>query len=149
RLDGLYLDGRHPISVSFSNAREDAVRRDFTINGMFYDPETEQVIDYVNGQADLAAGIIRAIGDPYARFAEDHLRMLRAIRLAARLGFTIESETFAAIQELASTIVDIAWERIGDEVSKILTEPSLARDSHFPPEQQRRSGARYAFELMS
>lgn len=121
RSDGAYLDGRHPTSVHFGNAQEDAQRRDFTINGMFYDPLTEEIIDYVNGQEDLRVGIIRAIGDPYARFAEDRLRMLRAIRLAARLDFAIAPDTFAAIQELASTISDIAWERIGDEMSKILT----------------------------
>jgi putative nucleotidyltransferase with HDIG domain len=149
RLDGLYLDGRHPVHVTFSNAREDAVRRDFTINGMFYDPETEQVIDYVNGQTDLTAGVIRAIGDPHARFAEDRLRMLRAIRLAARLGFTIEAETFAAMQELAPTIVDIAWERIGDEIIKILTEPSFDKGPHLSLAQPRQNGARHAFELLS
>ncbi len=148
RLDGLYLDGRHPSSVSFSNAREDAVRRDFTINGMFYDPETEQVIDYVDGRADLAAGVIRAIGDPHARFSEDRLRMLRAIRLAARLGFIIESETFAAIQELAPTIVEIAWERIGDEIIKILIEPSLERSAQGVSGARQHSGPRTAFELM-
>lgn len=133
RSDGVYFDGRHPESICFTNAREDAQRRDFTINGMFYDPTSEQVIDYVNGQQDLAAGVIRAIGDPYARFSEDRLRMLRAIRLAARLGFAIEADTFAAIQELAPTIVDIAWERIGDEVVKALTE----------------GGAKRAFELLT
>ncbi|MGH8006392.1 MAG: CCA tRNA nucleotidyltransferase [Candidatus Binatia bacterium] len=122
RSDGVYLDGRHPVDVRFSDAREDALRRDFTINGMFYDPAAEQVIDYVGGRQDLTDRIIRAIGDPYARFTEDRLRMLRAVRLAARLGFTIAPETFAAIQKLAPTIVDIAWERIGDEVVKILTE---------------------------
>jgi poly(A) polymerase len=133
RSDGIYLDGRHPTSVHFSNAYEDAQRRDFTINGMFYDPLTEEVIDYVGGREDLRAGIIRAIGDPYARFAEDRLRMLRAIRLAARLNFTITPATFAAIQDLASSIVDIAWERIGDEMIKILTG----------------RGAKRAFELLS
>lgn len=127
RADGVYVDGRHPTSVRFSDAREDALRRDFTINGMFYDPVTEQVIDYVEGQEDLAAGLMRAIGDPYARFTEDRLRMLRGVRLAARLGFTIVPETFSAIQELAPTIVDIAWERIGDEVIKILTEGGAQR----------------------
>ncbi len=127
RSDGIYLDGRHPVTVRFSDAREDALRRDFTINGMFYDPVSEQVIDYVGGQRDLAAGIIRAIGDPRARLAEDRLRMLRAIRLSARLGFAIVPETFAAIQELAQTIVDIAWERIGDEIIKILTEGEAKR----------------------
>jgi poly(A) polymerase len=127
RSDGIYLDGRHPVSVRFSDVREDALRRDFTINGMFYDPVSEQVIDYVGGRQDLAAGIIRAIGDPHARLAEDRLRMLRALRLAARLGFAIAPETFAAIQELAPTIVDISWERIGDEVIKILTEGEAKR----------------------
>lgn len=133
RSDGVYLDGRHPASVRFSDPREDALRRDFTINGMFYDPVTEQVIDYVNGRQDLAAGVIRAIGDPHARFSEDRLRMLRAVRLAARFGFTIEAKTFTAIQELASTIIDIAWERIGEEIIKILSE----------------KGAKRAFELLS
>ncbi len=133
RSDGLYLDGRHPTSVHFGNAQEDAQRRDFTINGMFYDPLTEEVIDYAGGRADLRAGIIRAIGDPYARFAEDRLRILRAVRLAARLDFTIAPDTFAAIQHLAPSIVDIAWERIGDEVVKILTG----------------RGAKRAFELLS
>jgi poly(A) polymerase len=133
RSDGVYFDGRHPESIRFTDAREDAQRRDFTINGMFFDPTTEQVIDYVKGRQDLAAGVIRAIGDPYARFSEDRLRMLRAIRLAARLGFTLDVNTFAAIQELAPTIVDIAWERIGDEVVKALTE----------------GGAKRAFELLT
>lgn len=127
RADGAYLDGRHPASVRFSDPREDALRRDFTINGMFYDPVTEEVIDYVGGRRDLARRVIRAIGDPYARFAEDRLRMIRAIRLAARLGFAIDPETFAAIRALAPTIVDIAWERIGDEVVKILTEGGAKR----------------------
>ena len=133
RADGVYLDGRHPTSVRFSDAREDALRRDFTINGMFFDPATDQVIDYVEGQQDLAQQVIRAIGDPYARFTEDRLRMIRAIRFAARLGFSIAPQTFAAIQELAPTITDIAWERIGDEVVKILTE----------------GGAQRAFQLLS
>jgi poly(A) polymerase len=141
RADGLYLDGRHPVNVRFSNAYEDAQRRDFTINGMFYDPASEQVIDYVNGQQDLAVGIVRAIGDPHARFAEDRLRMLRAVRLAARLGFTIDTDTFAAVQELAPTIVDIAWERIGDEIIKLLTEAG--------PEPSRKGGAKRAFLLLS
>ncbi|MSQ47964.1 MAG: CCA tRNA nucleotidyltransferase [Deltaproteobacteria bacterium] len=133
RSDGVYFDGRHPASVHFSNAQEDARRRDFTINGMFYDPLTEEVIDYVGGREDLQAGVIRAIGDPYARFAEDRLRMLRAVRLAARLDFTITPDTFAAIHDLAPTIGDIAWERIGDEIIKILTG----------------RGAKRAFELLS
>ena len=133
RSDGVYLDGRHPESIRFSSPREDALRRDFTINGMFYDPVVEEVIDYVHGRQDLAAGVIRAIGDPHARFSEDRLRMLRAVRLAARLNFTIAKKTFVAVQELAPTIVDIAWERIGDEITKILTE----------------RGAKRAFELLA
>jgi tRNA nucleotidyltransferase/poly(A) polymerase len=122
RADAVYLDGRHPTAVRFSSPEDDARRRDFTINGMFLDPVTEQVIDYVGGQADLRAGIIRAIGDPAARISEDRLRMLRAVRFAARLGFEIEPATFAAIQAVAPSITDIAWERIGDEIIRILTD---------------------------
>ena len=122
RADGDYLDGRHPVTVRFSDAREDALRRDFTINGMFFDPLTDAVIDYVGGQVDLNNRIIRAIGDPTARFQEDHLRMIRAVRFAARLGFSIAAETFAAMQQFAPTLAEIAWERIGEEVVKILTE---------------------------
>jgi len=127
RSDGAYLDGRHPESIRFSSPREDALRRDFTINGMFYDPDAGEVIDYVHGKQDLNTGVIRAIGDPHARFSEDRLRMLRAVRLAARLNFTIAKKTFSAIQELAPTIVDIAWERIGDEIIKILTGRNVKR----------------------
>jgi tRNA nucleotidyltransferase/poly(A) polymerase len=122
RADAVYLDGRHPSSVRFSSPEDDAQRRDFTINGMFLDPVTDAVIDYVGGQADLRAGIIRAIGDPAARISEDRLRMLRAVRFAARLGFVIEPATSAAIQEAARSITDIAWERIGDEVVRMLTD---------------------------
>lgn len=149
RSDGVYLDGRHPTSVHFSDAREDALRRDFTINGMFYDLLTEQVIDYVGGRQDLTAGIIRAIGDPYLRFAEDRLRMLRAVRFAAQLGFTIAEETFTAIQELAPTIVDIAWERIGEEIVKILTEACPEPFECTQDKLCRRSGAKRAFLLLS
>ena len=122
RADSIYLDGRHPASVHFSSPVEDAQRRDFTINGMFLDPVTDAVIDYVGGQNDLRAGIIRAIGDPHARISEDRLRMLRAVRFAARLGFLIEPATFAAIQAAAPSITDIAWERIGDEIVRVLTD---------------------------
>jgi putative nucleotidyltransferase with HDIG domain len=121
RADATYLDGRHPSSVRFSSAEDDAQRRDFTINGMFLDPVTDAVIDYVGGQTDLRAGIIRAIGDPAARIREDRLRMLRAVRLAAHLGFTIDPATFTAIQRSAASITDIAWERIGDEIVRMLT----------------------------
>src|SRR5207245_1017909 len=100
--------------VRFTTAREDALRRDFTINGLFFDPLTGRTVDFVGGEADLRAGVIRAIGDPAARIAEDRLRMLRAVRLAARLGFAIEPATHAAIAAAAATITDIADERIGD-----------------------------------
>jgi tRNA nucleotidyltransferase/poly(A) polymerase len=122
RADAIYLDGRHPSSVRFSSPEEDARRRDFTINGMFIDPVTDAVIDYVGGQHDLKAGIIRAIGDPHARISEDRLRMLRAVRFTARLGFAMEPATLEAIRAAAPTITDIAWERIGDEVIRILTD---------------------------
>src|SRR5262249_17942 len=102
RTDAEYLDGRRPVSVRPATAAEDAQRRDLTINGMFLDPDSGTVLDVVGGQADLAAGVVRAIGDPVARLGEDRLRMLRAIRLAARLGFTIEPATMAAIRAHAA-----------------------------------------------
>ena len=127
RSDAAYVDGRRPSAVHFGSAREDALRRDFTINALFLDPLTGEVVDFVGGQADLRAGIIRAIGDPRARIAEDRLRMLRAVRLAARLGFTIEPATHEAIRAAASTVTDMAAERIGDEIVKILTEGAARR----------------------
>lgn len=127
RADAEYLDGRHPVSVRPASPEEDARRRDFTINGMFFDPESGEVLDYVGGRADLAAGVVRAIGDAKARFHEDRLRMLRAVRFACRFGFAIEPATFAAIRELAPEIHGIAWERIGDEIVRILTEGSARR----------------------
>src|SRR5207244_6165496 len=127
RSDDAYVDGRHPSRVHFGSAREDALRRDFTINGLFLDPLGGRVVDFVEGQADLRAGVIRAIGDARARIAEDRLRMLRAVRLAARLRFTIEPGTHAAIVAAAPTVIDIAGERIGDEVVKILTEGAARR----------------------
>src|SRR2546428_3840454 len=104
RSDAAYVDGRRPSAVHFGSAREDALRRDFTVNALFLDPLTGEVVDFVAGQADLRAGIIRAIGDAGARIAEDRLRMLRAARLAARLGFTIEHATLEAIRAAASTV---------------------------------------------
>jgi len=127
RRDGVYLDHRRPTEVHFSDARHDAERRDFTINGMFLDPESDEVLDFVGGRADLAAGIVRAIGDPYARFDEDSLRLLRAVRFAARFDYAIAPETVDAIHKLAPTITGIAWERIGDEIVKILTEGRARR----------------------
>jgi poly(A) polymerase len=127
RHDGPYLDGRHPIQVRYGSLREDVLRRDFTINGMVYDPADDSVIDLVNGRQDLEAGIIRAIGEPRARFEEDRLRMIRAVRFAASLDFNIERKTLAAIGELAATVTLVSWERIGDEITRILTEGGAHR----------------------
>jgi poly(A) polymerase len=123
RNDGAYSDGRHPDAVHFSeSAEEDVQRRDFTINGMLFDPVAGKVLDFVGGQADLEAGIVRAIGDPTQRFEEDKLRMLRAVRFAARFEFSIEPRTFAAIQALAKKIDQVSRERIREELTKMLTE---------------------------
>jgi poly(A) polymerase len=123
RQDSTYSDGRHPDSVTFSSAREDAERRDFTINGMFFDPIAGEVIDFVGGQEDLRQGHIRAIGSPRQRFAEDKLRMLRAVRFAAVFGFTIDGETARAIREMAGQITVVSPERIAMEMRRVLTEP--------------------------
>lgn len=123
RADVSYSDGRHPDAVRFSRSvQEDVERRDFTINGMMLDPEPPQVLDFVRGQADLAAGVIRTIGDPERRFSEDKLRLLRAVRFAARLGYTIEPATFAAMRSLAPQITQVSRERVRDELLKMLTE---------------------------
>jgi poly(A) polymerase len=127
RRDASYSDGRHPDSVSFSDAEHDAARRDFTINGLFYDPIAGQVIDYVGGQADIERRVIRAIGDPLARIAEDKLRMLRAVRFAARFDFTIDPATRAAIEQQARELVIVSAERVAAELRLILTHPSRAR----------------------
>lgn len=127
RHDGPYLDGRRPSEVRYGSLEEDVRRRDFTINGMVYDPIADRVIDLVEGRQDLAQQRIRAIGDAERRFEEDRLRMLRAVRFAAGLNFTIEDSTFAAVRRLAPTITDIAWERIGDEITRILTEGNARR----------------------
>jgi poly(A) polymerase len=127
RADDAYVDGRRPVAVHFGTAEEDAQRRDFTINALYWDPLTDEIIDFVGGRADLAAGTIRAIGDARARIAEDRLRMLRAVRLAARFGFTIDPATHAAIVAAAPTVVDMAAERIGDEIVKVLTEGRARR----------------------
>ncbi|HEY3927744.1 MAG TPA: CCA tRNA nucleotidyltransferase [Candidatus Koribacter sp.] len=128
RSDGLYSDGRHPDAVRFTRtAREDVQRRDFTINGMLLDPLNDEVLDYVNGRADLEAGIIRTIGEPHRRFAEDKLRMLRAIRFAARFNYSIDPATMAAIRELAPEIRAVSHERVRDELTKMLTEGHARR----------------------
>ena len=122
RRDGPYRNGRRPTSIEPADARADAQRRDFTINGLFCDPASGEIFDYVGGQQDLDDKIIRAIGDPAARFAEDHLRLLRAVRFAARLGFTIEPATWDALCAQAARIVDVSAERIRDELTLLLTE---------------------------
>ena len=133
RSDLDYTDGRRPAAVHFETSPEqDVLRRDFTINALLLDPETDEVLDYVGGRADLDAGMIRAIGDPVRRFEEDHLRLLRAVRFAARLKFTIEPETFAAMVRLAPAVRTVSIERVRDEISRILIE----------------GGARYGFELL-
>ena len=127
RVDGPYLDGRRPSSVTFTTAEEDAKRRDFTVNGMFFDPLKSAVLDFVQGQADLKAKTIRAIGDPAARFTEDRLRLFRAIRFAVQLGFTLEPKTWEALIRLAPESKNLAPERVRDELVKIFTSPDPAR----------------------
>ncbi len=129
RADHGYQDGRRPDHVEFCGAEEDAKRRDFTVNGMFYDPAEDKIIDYIGGQADLEKKIIRAIGDPEKRFAEDHLRMLRAARFAHTLGFEIEPATRAAIQKHADDLSKISAERIENEFSRTLTESAKPGDA--------------------
>lgn len=127
RSDGAYVDGRRPTEVHFSTAEEDAARRDFTINGMFFDPVENRVIDFVGGRADLDARVIRAIGDPAQRFAEDRLRMLRAVRFATTLEFEIEAGTWRALQESSSSITQISAERIREELVRIFLSPQRVR----------------------
>jgi putative nucleotidyltransferase with HDIG domain len=133
RSDNEYTDGRRPDSVHFErDARQDVLRRDFTINGLLMDPDTGNVLDYVDGRADLKRRLIRAIGDPELRFREDHLRLLRAVRFAARLGFAVDPPTLAAIRRDHALIRTVSAERVRDELARILTE----------------GGARRGFELL-
>jgi poly(A) polymerase len=133
RSDASYSDGRRPDQVRFeTDPRQDVLRRDFTINSLLLDPETNQVLDFVGGQQDLQRRVIRAIGDPEMRFQEDHLRLIRAVRFAARLGFEIDPATMAALQRLHGLIAKVAAERVRDELARILTE----------------GGARRGFELL-
>jgi len=128
RSDIGYSDGRHPDEVRFSrDPREDVQRRDFTINGLLLDPLADRILDYVGGQKDLAAGIIRTIGDPAHRFDEDKLRMLRAVRFAARFQYTVESDTLRAVQALSPRIHQVSRERVRDELTKMLTEGRARR----------------------
>jgi poly(A) polymerase len=128
RSDVSYSDGRHPDAVRYTqSAKDDVQRRDFTINGLLLDPENDQVLDYVGGQMDLKNGIVRAIGVPARRFEEDKLRMLRAVRFAARFGYKIEDETFSGIADLAGEIKQVSRERVRDELLKMLTEGHARR----------------------
>ena len=127
RAEADYQDGRRPEKIVFANAEADASRRDFTVNGLFYDPLTDKIHDWVGGEKDLRVKIIRTIGSPEERFAEDHLRLLRAVRFAAQLNFEIELKTFAAIKSLAPKIKLISAERIRDELLKLFRAPHAAR----------------------
>ena len=127
RNDGQYLDGRHPTTVSFSTPEQDAERRDFTINGLFFDPLTDRLIDYVGGQRDLDARVLRAIGHPADRIREDRLRMLRAVRFATTLGFDLDGATWRAVCENARHIREVSAERIREELMKILLSPRRVR----------------------
>ena len=124
RSDGTYTDGRHPDTVTFCDARGDALRRDFTINGMFYDPINDEHFDYVGGREDMQARLIRAIGNPSERFNEDGLRMIRAVRFACRFDYKIEDQTAEAIKKLYDKILTVSMERTRDELRKILTGPN-------------------------
>lgn len=127
RTDGSYTDGRRPDSVRFASPEEDARRRDFTINGLFLDPLSGEVVDFVGGRADLESRVLRAIGTADERFAEDHLRLLRAVRFAARFGLTLDPPTAVAVRRHAKMLRTIAPERVGDEVRRMLTAPTRLR----------------------
>src|SRR5436190_1563451 len=127
RSDEAYVDGRRPTGVVFTDARQDVLRRDFTINGLLYDPIGKEVIDYVNGRADIEAKIVRAIGDPRARFEEDKLRILRAVRFGARLGYEIQRATWGAVRAMVPKVHQVSSERIREELSRNLTEGQAAR----------------------
>ena len=127
RTDGCYIDGRRPESVVFSSPEEDAQRRDFTINGMFYDPLKKQVLDFVGGEKDLAAGVLRAIGDPHARMEEDKLRMLRAVRFAATFEFDLDDATADAVRSMADQISVVSGERFAQELRRMQVDRHRAR----------------------
>lgn len=135
RAEADYQDGRRPEKIIFANAEADASRRDFTVNGLFYDPLTKKIHDWVGGEKDLGAKIIRTIGKPEERFGEDHLRLLRAVRFAAQLDFEIEPKTFAAVKKLAPKIKIISAERIRDELLKLFSPPQLDRGARQPRAQ--------------
>jgi poly(A) polymerase len=139
RSDEAYVDGRRPTGVVFTDAKQDVLRRDFTINGLLYDPLTKELLDYVNGRADIDAKIVRAIGDPYARFEEDKLRILRAIRFGARLGYTIEPATWDAVRTMAPKIHQVSRERIREELTRILIEGQAAHGMRMLHESELRA----------
>ncbi|MFM7260951.1 MAG: CCA tRNA nucleotidyltransferase, partial [bacterium] len=126
REDLEYVDGRRPSGIRFADARADALRRDFTINGIFRDPVTSAIVDFVGGEADLRAGLVRAIGDPHERIREDRLRMLRAVRFTARLGFALDAATAEAIRAHADELGSVSAERVGDELRRMLAHPTRA-----------------------
>ena len=127
RGEGTYSDGRHPDEVHPTDPREDALRRDFTINALFYDPRADKIIDYVGGERDIREGLVRAVGDPDQRFGEDKLRMMRAVRFAARFGYRIEERTFEAIVRHAPEIKVVSAERVREELARLLTGPGRGR----------------------
>ena len=127
RKESGYEDGRHPSSVEFTDAKNDALRRDFTVNALFLNPEDDEIIDYIEGQKDLERRLIRTVGPPDHRFGEDKLRLLRALRLACQLGFEIERDTYRQIQRFAPELTQVSWERIRDELLKIFTGPEPSR----------------------
>lgn len=127
RRDAGYVDGRRPVAVEFTDMETDAERRDFTINAIFEDPVAGRLLDFVGGREDLARGLVRAVGDPRLRFAEDHLRLLRGVRFTARFGFEMDAATRAAIVEGAASILRVSAERIGEEIVKMLTEGAARR----------------------
>jgi poly(A) polymerase len=127
RTEGDYKDGRHPSRVAFADAKADALRRDFTVNALFYDPCDNKIFDWVGGESDLKAKVLRTVGNPDERFAEDHLRLLRAVRFAAQLDFQIAAETLAAVVKNSSLIRTVSAERIRDELIKLFRPPHAAR----------------------
>jgi len=127
RWDGPYLDGRRPVSVEFRDEQQDALRRDFTVNALFFDPIKEEVLDYAGGREDIVKQVVRAVGVAYDRFMEDHLRLLRCVRFAAQLDFKIDPATFAAVKELAHLVKKTSPERVRDELLRILTQPHAHR----------------------
>lgn len=126
RTDGNYKDGRRPSKIQFSSPEEDAKRRDFTVNALFYDWVDDKVLDFVEGRADIEDRLLRAVGDPETRFKEDHLRLVRAVRFHAQLGFEIEEKTLAAVKKLANVAADVSKERVRDELLKLLKSKARA-----------------------